>query len=149
MLILAICDIFLLPFIQNKKNMVIVAMLIIPFYSVSLYRIMNMIFKKIFKREPIDTFLNFKNGLFWDRLFDITFVITTLIFPMLLVAISGEFLDGNQLLFSNNPSVNTNIFHEEQSQNLSSKTPSELTNKIIRKKKLSDNDKLILPIPKD
>jgi hypothetical protein len=71
----------------NRPNFYL--FLFCPLYSLTLFRILLYFFKRHFKREPEDPprFSDFQNdGLYPDRLFNITFLILSLCLPVGLLA---------------------------------------------------------------
>jgi len=50
---------------------------LIPLYSIAIYRPLYLLFKKGLHREPIDTAGNWNSGLFYDRVFNIVYVLLT------------------------------------------------------------------------
>jgi len=60
-------------------------MLIIPLYSLLVYKGLFFLFKNHVKRAPIDTSYNWGKGLFWDRMFNIGFVCLGFMLPYFLL----------------------------------------------------------------
>jgi len=75
---------------SNKMNFSIA--LIFPLYAVAIYRPLFLWFNKRLKRPPIDTAYNWKSGLFWDRLFNISYVLLITIVSMLLILLLASVL---------------------------------------------------------
>jgi len=51
---------------------------ITPIFAIAIYRPLYLLFKKGLKREPIDTAFNYDSGLFYDRLFNIVYVLLSI-----------------------------------------------------------------------
>lgn len=62
-------------------------LLIAPIFSVLLYRVMYNFFVKKLDREPQDTFMDFSDGNYADRLFNIAFFPFGLILPIVLAIV--------------------------------------------------------------
>jgi len=80
--VLAIVGIVLTIF-EWKYNLIYLCF-ITPVYTIAIYRPLYLIFKRIMKREPKDTFMNWSSGLFYDRVFNIIFLMLSVI-PIFLV----------------------------------------------------------------
>ena len=58
---------------------------ITPIYAVAIYRPLYILFKKGMHREPIDTAGNWTPDLFYDRLFNIVYVLLSIIPPFAII----------------------------------------------------------------
>jgi len=56
--------------------------LIIPACSIIIYRVLLMVFKYKFERLPLDTAIDRQSGLFWDKAFNVIFVLIGIFGPM-------------------------------------------------------------------
>lgn len=61
--------------------------LINPVVSLLIYRFLKNIFKRKFKRLPIDTFMDWREGFLWDRIFNIGYIIFGILFPYAIILI--------------------------------------------------------------
>ena len=75
---------------SNKMNFSVA--LIFPLYAVAIYRPLFLWFNKRLKHPPIDTAYNWKSGLFWDRLFNISYVLLITVVSMLLILLLASVL---------------------------------------------------------
>jgi hypothetical protein len=142
--LIAIIGIITTFLIHDRKNIYLVLMSIVPFYTVLLYKWLYIMFVKIFKRSPVDTFFNFSHGLFWDRLFDIVAGIATTCLPLFLMTLFGQITDSTKVSFLSSPVIKSNIV-------LSNTKNTEVINikNSINDKLLLNNNKLTLPVTKN
>jgi hypothetical protein len=66
--------------------------LIFPLFSIAIYRPIFLWFSTKLKRPPIDTAMNWHPGLFWDRAFNITYVLLTTVVVGFFILILASFL---------------------------------------------------------
>lgn len=78
--VVAILGIILTVFHLGKQGMFI--SLVAPLYSISIYRPLYLCFVNKTNREPIDTAMDWRSGLFYDRLFNIVYVILSTVVSM-------------------------------------------------------------------
>lgn len=88
--IIAITGIIASFFVATTKDKGIYLTLINPFYAFSSYKILRLLFILFFKREPQNTAFNFKQGLFWDRVFNIIYISLITIFPLFLLSLISQ-----------------------------------------------------------
>lgn len=74
----------LLTFFIDRNDQLYI-FLINPLFSVLLFRLMYSGFIKLFNRKPIDTFFDFRKGLFWDRCFNLFYCLFITVVPMWLI----------------------------------------------------------------
>ena len=131
-------------FMKNNTNMLAVRTLILPFYSICIYKILYIRFFKIFKRAPIDTFLNFKDDIFWDSLFNAALIVMTVLLPIILMAFFIMRSDNfkTSLLTDSGIKPTIEVVNNQSIKNLNT-SAIENANK---NKDSSDDDKLVLPI---
>lgn len=86
--VIAIVGIILTTFNLGNQSMFI--SLVAPLYSISIYRPLYLYFVNKTNRQPIDTAMDWRSGLFYDRLFNIVYIVLSTVVPMvgLLVLIS-------------------------------------------------------------
>jgi hypothetical protein len=86
--VIAIVGIILTAFNLGKQSMFI--SLVVPLYSISIYRPLYLYIVNKTNRQPIDTAMDWRSGLFYDRLFNIVYIVLSTVVPMvgLLVLIS-------------------------------------------------------------
>ena len=91
--VLAIVGIILTTFHVGKHSMYIT--LIAPLYSISIYRPLYLYFVNKTNRQPIDTAMDWRPGLFYDRLFNIVYVILSTVVPMVGLFVLTSVLNKN------------------------------------------------------
>jgi len=78
--VVAIVGIILTVFYLGKHNMFIA--LIVPLYSISIYRPLSLYFVKKTNKQPKDTAMDWRPGLFPDRLFNISYILVSTVIPI-------------------------------------------------------------------
>lgn len=91
---LAILGVLLSILFYKERNMYIA--LIAPLYSVLIYRPMYLYFVHKTKRKPIDTTMDWRSGLFFDRLFNVVYAILSTVLPMVGILVLSSMI--NKLL---------------------------------------------------
>ncbi len=67
--------------------------LTIPIISILIYRFLINSFKRKFEKPPIDTFMDWGEGLFWDRAFNIGYLTFGILIPFSIIIILIELLN--------------------------------------------------------